>query len=109
MTKGRDTVDQIDVLKARLDGDGYSNEYLLAVLDSARCIIMERRYPFQVWPSELEPQFLDTQIRVALELIGRTGAEGQVAHSENGIGRSFSGADVSPEVLSGVVPKAGVL
>jgi hypothetical protein len=35
------------------------------------------------------------------------GAEGQTAHSENGINRTYEAADVSPSILRKIVPLVG--
>ena len=51
-------------------------------LESAKAAIMARRYPFQEWPEELESRYLDLQFRVALDLYNKTGAEGQIGHTE---------------------------
>jgi hypothetical protein len=47
------------------------------------------------------------QIRIAVELFGKMGAEGQVAMSENGISRTWEAGDVSPSLLKYIVPVCG--
>lgn len=96
-------------LSRRLPGENVPEALMADLLESAKSIIMERRYPYEEWPDELEPRYLDTQIRIAVELYSRMGAEGQVWHSENGINRSWSGADVSPDILESITPKVKVL
>ena len=81
-------------------------ESLLLTAESA---INARRYPFEDFPEELEKRYYDLQIRIATELFNKRGAEGETAHSENGISRSYSAAWISEELLSEVTPKARVL
>ena len=57
----------------------------------------------------LEPRYLDLQYRCAIDLYNRTGAEGQVSHSENGISRGWGAEWISQELLNEVVPMCGVV
>lgn len=57
----------------------------------------------------LEPQYLDLQYRCAIDLYNKTGAEGQISHSENGISRTWESSWISEELLSDVVPMVGVV
>lgn len=111
---------------------------LLDCLESAKNAILARRYPYGDWPSReievyvppttdedgaivvpgytetvketiLEPRYLDLQYRCAIDLYNRTGAEGQVSHSENGISRGWGAEWISQELLNEVVPMCGVI
>ena len=44
----------------------------------------------------------------AVYLLNKRGAEGETAHSENGISRSYESADIPESMLSGIIPFAGV-
>jgi hypothetical protein len=81
------------------------------MLLSAKCIILQRRFPFTEWSpeDELEGRYHDLQIRIAVELYNKQGAEGETAHSENGVSRSYESASVSESQLSEIIPKAKVL
>ena len=80
-----------------------------SLLDTAAAAINARRYPFEDFPVELESRYLDLQLRIAADLWAKSGAEGETAHSENGISRTWSNAWISEELLSEVTPKARVL
>ena len=80
-----------------------------SLLETAAAAINARRYPFEDFPEELEKRYYDLQIRIATELFNKRGAEGETAHSENGISRSYSAAWISEELLSEVTPKARLL
>lgn len=75
-------------------------------LDSAKAAIMARRYPFQEWPDELESRYLDLQFRCAMDIYSKIGAEGQKAHTENSISRTWESSWISESLLQEVTPLA---
>lgn len=79
------------------------------LLETAKSAINARRYPFGDVPEELERRYENLQIRIAVELYNKQGAEGETSHSENGISRAYSSAWISEELLSEITPKAGIL
>ena len=79
------------------------------ILESAKAVILSRRFPFGDQPDEVENKYKDLQIRIAVEMFNKRGAEGETAHSENGVSRSYSSAGVSEELLSEITPKGGVV
>lgn len=83
-----------DVLGDQEVSDGVLQFYL----DLAQDIICERRDTVEV-----EQQYLNLQIQIAVDLFNRRGAEGEVAHSELGIARTWSDADVSASLLAKIV------
>ena len=99
---------QLERLKIRITES--TNEMELEdILESAKAVILSRRFPFGEVPTELEERYKDLQIRIAVEMFNKRGAEGETAHSENGISRSYSSASVSEELLREITPKAGVV
>lgn len=104
-------MDQIMRLKARLTamGETTDDELLEELLATASDVIMSIRYPFGEWPDELEKQYLGLQIRIALDLYNKQGAEGETSHSENGVNRTYGAENVSSDLLAEITPKAGVL
>ena len=46
---------------------------------------------------ELESRYLDLQFRVALDLYNKTGAEGQIGHTENSISRTWESSWISEQ------------
>lgn len=79
------------------------------LIESTTSIINNRRYPFGEIPEGIEPRYNDLQLRMAVELYSKAGAEGESAHSENGVSRTYSSAWVSPELMNEITPKAEVL
>ena len=104
---------QLARLKIRLEiaGTDESEDKLLQEwLDTAKEIILEYRYPHSSDPTQkvFEPRYNGLQVDIAAERYLRMGAEGQITHTENGMQRQYSSADVSKELLGRITPKAGV-
>ena len=99
---------QLERLKIRIT-ENVSDVELEDILESAKAVILSRRFPFGEVPDEIENRYKDLQIRIAVEMFSKRGAEGETAHSENGISRSYSSASVSEELLREITPKAGVV
>ena len=99
---------KLEKLKVLISPETASDPLLLYLLEQAEGIILNRRYPFGVPEgAELSAFHQLIQIRVAVELFGKMGAEGQTAHDENGIKRTWEAGDVSPSLLRQIVPVCG--
>ena len=99
---------QLERLKLRIT-ENTNDEELEDILESAKAAILARRFPFGEVPNELEARYEDLQIRIAVEMFAKRGAEGETSHSENGVSRSYSSASVSEELLREITPKGGVI
>ena len=100
--------EKISELAVLISPDTASNELLGVLIKQAEGIVLNRRYPFgQPENATVEARFEHVQVKIALELYAKMGAEGQTAHSENGINRSYETADVSPSLLRQITPKCG--
>lgn len=97
---------QSEKLIAKLANAVTPNE-AATLLESAEAIILSHRFPYGDGTEKLEPRFYDLQVRIAVELYSKQGAEGQLSHSENGIARSYESAGVSPSLIQEITPKAG--
>lgn len=86
---------------------GEQDEAILSdCLESAKAAILAVRYPFGDIPDELEARYLDLQFRCALDLYNKIGAEGQKAHQENSISRTWESSWISESLLREVTPLA---
>ena len=96
---------QLEVMKFWFPNEA---EMLLeAALERARLGILELRFPFGFeYEQELESQYQGLQLEVAIEIISKMGAEGEVAHSENGVSRTYENAGISDSLKRRVVPMA---
>ena len=99
---------QLERLKIRIT-EKVNDVELEDILESAKAVILSRRFPFGEQPEEIEPKYKYLQIRIAVEMFSKRGAEGQTAHSENGVSRSYASANVSEDLLKEITPKAGVV
>lgn len=99
---------KIERLAVLISPDTATDDLLLYLLEQAEGIVLNKRYPFGAPEgATLSPFQEQTQIRVAVELFSKMGAEGQTAHSENGVSRTYEAADVSPSLLRHIVPVCG--
>ena len=89
---------QLERLKIRITEKASDGE-LEDILESAKAVILSRRFPFGEHPEEIEPKYKDLQLRIATEMFNKRGAEGETAHSENGVSRSYASANVSEDLL----------
>ena len=99
---------QLERLKIRIT-ENASDIELEDLLESAKAVILSRRFPFGDVPDEIENRYKDLQIRIAVELFSKRGAEGELSHSENGVSRTYASAGVSEDLLREITPKGGVV
>ena len=99
---------QLERLKIRIT-EKVDDIELEDILESAKAVLLSRRFPFGEQPEEIENKDKDLQIRIAVEMFNKRGAEGETAHSENGISRSYASANVSEDLLKEITPKVGVV
>ena len=57
---------------------------------------------------EVPSQYDSVQLEIAVYMLNKIGAEGQTSHGENGISRTWGGADVPEELLASITPYARV-
>jgi len=100
--------EKVEKLAVLISPDTATDDLLLILLEQAEGIVLNRRYPFGI-PEEavVPPQYERIQMRIALELFAKMGAEGQTAHIENGVHRTYEAADVSPSLLRQIIPVCG--
>lgn len=99
---------KIEKFKVLISPDSASDSLISFLLEQSEWIILNRRYPFG--PPEgatLSAMHEQIQLRVAVELFAKMGAEGQTEHAENGISRKWEAGDVSPSLLRTIIPVCG--
>ena len=100
--------EKLTLLKAMV-GSADSDDVLLAYLDIAGRKVINRTYPYGTEETEVPSRYDFLQCEIAAYLLNKRGAEGQTAHSENGISRSYESADVPESLLGAITPMVGVL
>ena len=99
---------KIEKLKVLISPDTASDELLLNLLEQSEGIILNRRYPFGApEDASLSPLHEQIQMRMAVELFSKMGAEGQIQHQENSVSRTWEAGDVSPSLLRQIIPVCG--
>lgn len=87
--------EKLQELKIGISPDTADDEVLLSELNSAESMILNKMYPFGYTENMVvPPRYERLQIKLAVELYSKRGAEGQSSHSENGTARTW------PEVSS---------
>lgn len=100
--------EKIAKLEVLISPDTASPDLLLYLVEQSEGILLNRRYPFGVPEgATVTAQHEQIQLRIALELFSKMGAEGQVSHGENSTSRVWEAADVSPSLLRQIVPHVG--
>lgn len=100
--------EKLITLEAMVDGSE-STEVLSVYLKIAGRKIIARAYPYNSEVTEVPTRYDMLQCEIAAYLLNKRGAEGQTSHTENGITRSYDGADVPEAMLSAVIPKVGMM
>ena len=86
-----------------------SDGVVSAYLKIAGNKICRKAFPFDTAVTEVPEQYSLLQVEIAVYLLNKRGAEGEAAHSENGISRTYESGDVPPSMLRQIVPMCGVL
>lgn len=100
-------MDKLQTLKLLTGASDSEDGLLLALLSLAEGKILERLYPYDHSKETLPTRYVGKQIEIAVYLYNKQGAEGQTAHSENGISRTYESADVPESMLRGIAPFVG--
>lgn len=100
--------EKVKLLKAMV-GESDSEEVLLAYLNIAGRKILDRAFPYDAEITEVPTRYAFLQCEIAAYLLNKRGAEGQTAHNENGISRTYESADVPASLLNAITPMVGVV
>ena len=84
---------------------------LSTYLTLAEDAILTRLYPYAKDDEEhvVPKKYHTLQVEIAVYMLNKRGAEGEVQHIENGIHRNYGSADVPDDMLSRIVPYVGVI
>lgn len=99
---------KIEILRTMMDGDGSDEDFLKIYLEIAAQKILNRMYPFITDYEGLEvpDRYVMIQLNIAVYLIYKRGAEGEIQHIENGIHRNYGSSDIPDSLLKDVYPFA---
>ena len=89
--------------------EGWSDDVLNAYLTIAGRKIINRAFPYDDTVMEVPSRYGYLQCEIATYLLNKRGADGEIAHTENGISRTYENADVPESMLRDVIPTCGVI
>ena len=100
---------KVDMLRRMMDGDEEDQGILEAYLELAGQKILNRMYQFPEFYDDYEglevpDRYAMTQLNIAVYLLNKRGAEGEVQHIENGIHRNYGSSDVPDGMLKDILP-----
>lgn len=91
------------------NSENWSDDVLISYLKIAGSKIIQRAYPYDDTVTEVPRRYGVLQCEIAQYLLNKRGAEGQTAHSENGVNRTYASADVPESLMGEVIPHVEVL
>ena len=91
-----------------LDDNSVNESIIIAYLDIAGREILNRAHPFDDTKTEVPDKYAFLQCEIAVYLINKRGAEGQLGHTENGIDRKYETGHIPKSLISQIIPYAGV-
>lgn len=98
----------LEQFKVLISPDKPSDDLLSSLLSVAEGIVLNKRYPFGPPEGATVPAAYEhIQLKIAVELFSKMGAEGQTAHDENGVKRTYEAGDVSNSLLRQITPLVG--
>lgn len=99
---------KIDMLCRMMDGDETDEGILEVYLELAGQKILNRMYPYRDDYEGLEvpDRYAMIQLNIAVYMLYKRGAEGEIQHIENGVHRNYGSSDIPDALLKDVYPFA---
>ena len=88
--------------------ENWTDDVLISYLKIAGDKIIKRAYPYDDTVEEVPRRYGVLQCEIAQYLLNKRGAEGETAHDENGINRTYENADVPESLMNEVIPHCEV-
>ena len=82
---------------------------LSAYLTLAEGVVIRKAFPFGDGKESMPSKYDRTQVEIAAYMLNKRGAEGETAHSENGITRYYADGDIPSALLRRILPVGEVL
>lgn len=100
---------KIDMLRRMMDGDETDEDILEVYLELAGQKILNKLYQFPEFYEDYEglevpDRYAMAQLNIAVYLLNKRGAEGEIQHIENGIHRNYGSSGVPDAMLKDIVP-----
>lgn len=101
-------VEKLTALRAMVGGSD-ADEVLSTYLLLAGRKVIARAFPYNDELVEVPAKYETIQLEIAAYMLNKRGAEGETAHSENGVSRTYENGDIPASLLRRITPMAGVL
>lgn len=89
---------------------GETEEAVLSTyLTLAAGVVLRKAFPFGDGTETVPAKYDTVQIEIAAYMLNKRGAEGESAHSENGVTRYYEDGDIPPTLLRRILPVGEVL
>lgn len=89
---------------------GETEEAVLSTyLTLAEGVVLRKAFPFGDGTETMPEKYGRTQVEIAAYMLNKRGAEGESAHSENGVTRYYEDGDIPPTLLRRILPVGEVL
>ena len=100
--------EKIVFLRKMMDGDETDDGILEVFLELAAHKILNHMYPYKDDYAGLSvpDKYAMVQLNIAVYMLNKRGAEGEIQHIENGIHRNYGSSDIPDGMLKDVVPFA---
>lgn len=100
---------KLEMLQKMLGDDEIDQDILEAFLELAKQKILNRMYQFPEFyegyeEMEVPDRYSGVQLNIAVYMLNKRGAEGEIQHIENGIHRNYGSSDVPDALLKDVAP-----
>ena len=89
--------------------ENWTDNVLISYLKIAGEKIIQRAYPYDDTVTEVPRRYGVLQCEIALYLLNKRGAEGEISHNENGVNRTYESASVPESLLKDVITHVEVL
>ena len=100
-------IEKLTMLKSMT---GETDEAVLSTyLTLAKGVVISKAYPYGNGTEDIPVPYNTTHVEIAAYLLNKRGAEGQKAHSENGVSITYEDGDIPPTLLRRITPMAGVM
>lgn len=99
--------EKITIVKAMTDETDDST--VSAFLKLAGNTVCRAAYPYDATVTDVPQEYGHIQVKIAAYLLNKRGADGEIAHSENGVSRSYEAGDIPESLLREIIPKCGVI
>lgn len=100
--------EKLTILKSMLDSsDTTTDEVANTYLAAAKQAVINIAFPFGDGTEEMPEKYDYEQIEIALYMLNKRGAEGELLHIEAGTHRSFEVADIPTSLRARITARAG--